>query len=584
MVGALFYLQYHSIANRLLMRLRRLRQPKYLLGGIVGALYFYFYFFRYLFGFSGGRRSGMAMMSPSGTHLALYESIGAAIFLIAILLAWLLPHERAALAFSEAEVAFLFPAPITRRGLIHFKLLRSQGAILFTTFFLMLVTNRFGGKFWIHAAGWWVILCTLNLHLLGCSFARTRLMDRGITPWKRRFVVLGLIGACAAAIGIWARKSLPAPNLDQMSNFDAVQNYVQGVLTSGPLPYLLYPFRLVIRPYLAPNVHAFVFALPAALLITFLHYLWVVRADVAFEEASVEASRKTAQKVAAVRSGNLRSANVRMKGRRAPFALGTTGPTAPAFLWKNLISAGQVFTPRLWILFAATATAVCSFLAQFSQHSAIVSALGISAAMLVVWSMFIGPQLLRQDLRQDLALADLLKTYPVPGWELVFGELLGPAAILTALQWLLLLISGALLLTSPPSYLPATTTLAIGASAALVVPVLNVIILQIPNAAVLLFPAWFQVGKDRAQGIEVTGQRIIAIFVQLLAFIVALIPAAIVSGGVFYVVWNLLDRDLAIFLASTAAAIILAAEAASGVVFLGRLFEQFDLSAELPLS
>ncbi|HTL16628.1 MAG TPA: putative ABC exporter domain-containing protein, partial [Patescibacteria group bacterium] len=139
MISALLFLQWQSIKNRTLLRFRRLKQPKYLVGAIVGALYFYFYFFRYLFGLSG-RRTGF-QIGPNPENLVVYESIGAAIFLGAVLLAWVLPHERAALAFSEAEVAFLFPAPITRRGLVHFKLLRSQAAILFTTLVLMLVTN-----------------------------------------------------------------------------------------------------------------------------------------------------------------------------------------------------------------------------------------------------------------------------------------------------------------------------------------------------------------------------------------------------------------------------------------------------------
>ena len=119
--------------------------------------------------------------------------MGALILLTILLLAWIIPHQRAALTFTEAEVAFLFPAPISRRGLIHFKLLRSQTAILFTTLLLTLVTNRFGGKAWIHAAGWWLIFSTLNLHLLGSSFARTMLLDRGITNWQRRLGILALV-------------------------------------------------------------------------------------------------------------------------------------------------------------------------------------------------------------------------------------------------------------------------------------------------------------------------------------------------------------------------------------------------------
>ena len=44
--GAQFYYQRQSWRNRLLTRIRRLRQPKYLFGAIVGGLYFYWYIFR----------------------------------------------------------------------------------------------------------------------------------------------------------------------------------------------------------------------------------------------------------------------------------------------------------------------------------------------------------------------------------------------------------------------------------------------------------------------------------------------------------------------------------------------------------
>src|SRR5256885_13187927 len=195
MISALLTLQSHSVKNRLLMRFKRLKQPKYLLGGIVGALYFYFYFFRYLFRARGGPARFGAAASPQ--DLVLYESVGALILFVIVLVAWILPRQRAALAFTEAEVAFLFPAPFSRRGLIHFKLLRSQMAILFTTLILTLVSNRFGGRNWVHAAGWWLMLSTLNLHFLGSSFARTLLLERGISNWQRRVGTLGIVLAAA---------------------------------------------------------------------------------------------------------------------------------------------------------------------------------------------------------------------------------------------------------------------------------------------------------------------------------------------------------------------------------------------------
>ncbi len=43
------------------------------------------------------------------------------------------------------------------------------------------------------------------------------------------------------------------------------------------------------------------------------HYAWVVLADTAFEEASVEASQKQAEKLAHVRAGNWQLARGKLK-------------------------------------------------------------------------------------------------------------------------------------------------------------------------------------------------------------------------------------------------------------------------------
>ena len=98
-----------------------------------------------------------------------------------------------------------------------------------------------------------------------------------------------------------------------------------------------------------------------------LHYWWVVRADVAFEEASLELSRKFAERIAAVRaSGAWHSAAQPKKRKSPPFTLRPTGVCAVAFLWKNLISAGHAFTLRTWIFLASFA--VCAITKVFAQN------------------------------------------------------------------------------------------------------------------------------------------------------------------------------------------------------------------------
>ena len=177
MIGAFIFLLSRSFVNRTKARLKRLKQPKYLIGAIFGLIYFYAYFLRFLFGPS--RPSGK-MLEGANTVIG---GIGAVILLVLVVGAWIFPHARAALIFSEAEIAFLFPAPVSRRTLVHYKLLKSQLAILFTVLLLTLLTGRIfsSSQAWMRVLGWWVILSTLNLHFLGASFARTMLLERGVS-------------------------------------------------------------------------------------------------------------------------------------------------------------------------------------------------------------------------------------------------------------------------------------------------------------------------------------------------------------------------------------------------------------------
>src|SRR5881628_2427587 len=585
MIGALIYLQMQSIKNRLRMRLRRLKKPKYLAGAAVGGAYFYFFFFRNLF---VGRRSAAAAAADAASPetLLLFELVGALALFLMVLSAWILPHERAALLFSEAEIAFLFPAPVTRRTLIHFKLLRSQIAILFTTLFLTLLSGRWGqgGKAWIHAAGWWLILSTLTLHTLAASFARTRLLELGVSNWRRRVILLSALALLVAAVLRWVRATVPAPTASDFLDMEALKYYLRHALESGPALYALIPFRLVARPYLAPDASAFLAAFIPAAVLMLLHYWWVVRADVAFEEASLELSRKFAERIAAVRAGGGWHSAAKPKKRKSPpFVLRPTGISAVAFLWKNLISAGHAFTLRTWIFLASFA--VCAGLPlglSSSRKGWLLPAVGILTVILTGYSLFLGPAILRQDLRQDLANADILKMYPLRGWQVVLGELLAPAAILTGVQWCLVLLATATFSRFPEGNdIPLTTRLSLGAAVAIIAPMLNVVSLLIPNASVLLFPAWMQTGRQPVGGIEVMGQRLIFMLGSVLVFAFALVPAAVLFGLLFFFVNIFLGMIVAAPFGAVVAATVLAAEAALAIWWMGRLFEKFDLSAEM---
>lgn len=579
MIAALFYLQYHSTRNRLVTRFKRLKQPKYLFGAIVGGIYFYFYFFRYLFhqGYGGSGRHAAAEMIPP-EYLVLAESLAALALFVIVLLAWLIPHERAALTFTEAEVAFLFPAPVTRRSLIHFKLIRSQLRILFSALLLAFFSRRFGGNGLIHGLGWWLILSTLNLHFLGSSFARTLLLDHGVSNRLRRLLVFALVISLGTFVWLWAKKTLPQATSADTANFTSVLNYAQQVLNTGPALYLLYPFHLMVRPFFAPDAAAFLIALAPALLLFLLHYVWVIGSDVAFEEASVEASQKLATRIAAVRAGNWRAAGKKQKARREWFTLAPTGPAATAVLWKNLIGVGQIFSARLLIILAVVMVGVFGGFGSSAHAQNFSTVATIIIAIALGYSLLIGPQLLRLDFRQDLPMADILKTFPLRGWQIALGEILAPVVVLAGFQWLLILLGFGLILFLPNKH--EALMLAAGFSAAVLLPVLDFLLLLIPNAAVLLFPSWIQTGKDSPRGIEATGQRLIFAVGQMLVLLVALAPAALAFAAGYFPLKIEFGPVVPIPFASLAAAVILAVEAGLGLRLLGKLFDRFDVMEE----
>jgi hypothetical protein len=581
MIGALCYWQACSFWNRLTTRLKRLRQPKYLVGAIVGGAYFYFYFFRFMFAAPPGRQGGPPVSLAADPALA--AGIGTLALFVVVLVAWLFPRERAALNFSEAEIAFLFPAPISRRSLIHYKILRSQTAILFTTILLTLFTGRWragGGEFWISLLGYWVILATLNLHFLGASFVRTWLQDAGVTVWRRRAAVLGLLALAIGAGIFWGGAAMRWPQAEDFSSLAAFVDYERTLLDSGPLPWLLYPFRLVIGPFLAQSAGAFVVALGPALAIMAAHYLWVIRANVSFEEASVAKAQKLAARIAAVRAGG-GTASVPKKAARDPFRLRPAGPPSVAFLWKNLIAAGQHFTARMWLILLLSMFFPAVMIALTARQSPGLMFIGAAALGLLCMSFLMGPQLLRQDLRQDLPAADVIKVYPLRGWQVVLGEILAPVVILTAIQWLLIVLV-VVFFALPENVFPLPRRLACGLGAVILAPALDFITMLIPNTAALVFPGWIPMGKEAGQrGLEVMGQALIMMFGQVLVFTLALVPAAAVVAAVVFAGHLLGSWAAAVPVGALVAAAVLVGEGGAGILLLGKRFERLDVSAEL---
>jgi hypothetical protein len=196
--------------------------------------------------------------------------------------------------------------------------------------------------------------------------------------------------------------------------------------------------------------------------------------------------------------------------------------------------------------------------------------------------LFLGSMMTRQDLRTDLPNTDILKTYPLRGWQIVLGELLTPLATLCTIIWFLLLAEFLLFPAHTLTWFDPALRGAAALSGAVIAPPLVAIQLLVLNAAVLIFPAWTQSAGNRAErGIEVLGQRIIFVAGLFLITTIALLPAAVGATLILLVAKWLAGTFAAIVLAAIAVVLILSVEAWLGILWLGDRFESFDLSAEL---
>jgi ABC-2 type transport system permease protein len=559
------YLVWRSASNRIRRQLRHLRSPRYLAALLLGTAYLWFMIV--------GQRSGPAAGELPDPHVL--ELVGALALLGAVAWGWVFGVERRVLAFTPAEVTFLFAGPVSRRGLIQFKLLHSQLLILFNALLwtLILSRERFGVSPWLRAISIWVLLTTLSFHRLGASFVRTSLSEHGRLALRHQVVSLVALTAVLIAL-IWsiadALPEISAAGAEGPRSFLAAA----AEAAQRPLPSALtYPFRLMVRPLTAQSGSQWLASLWPALLLMVLHYIWVVRSDTAFEEAAVEASLRRAKALSERRAGS--GGRPFSRTTTAPlFRLAPAGWPAGAILWKNLVAVTRTRRVRnagLTLALAGVAVGALSFEPE-GTLSEIAGGITLSWAALTILT---GSQYVRNDLRGDLLKLDLLRSYPLRGWSVVLAEVGASTLMLTAVQLSLLGLAYLAFLgneTVEPGLEERTLLLL---AAIVFLPGVNLLGMLIQNAAALLYPAWVRLGSGRPGGVEALGQNLLMTiaFVALLAVTLAL-PAAISGGG-----FLLLRPALGNWAALPATALALGTigfEAALLVDWLGRVFERTD--------
>lgn len=566
MIRVFGYLAWRSAYNRLARQVRYLRSPRYLAALLLGGAYIWVMVVVQ-------RPSAVAGNMPNPQTI---ELVGALVLIGAVAWGWIFGVERRVLAFTPAEVTFLFSGPVSRRGLIQFKLAHTQLLILFNALLwtLILSRERFGVSPWLRVISIWVLLTTLSLHRLGASFVRTSIAEHGGLGARRRIVSLVILGAVMVGLTWSIADSLPglvaAGRLGPRGFLVAL-----GEAAARPLPSALtYPFRLIVRPLAAHTANQWLSALWPALILLLLHYIWVVRSDTAFEEAAAAASLRRARTLAETRAGGTRGSRPNGKVTDPLFRLAPAGWPAGAILWKNLVAATRTRLVRHAGLALAGAGAIVAVL-SFDPEGTLAELAGWLATSWAALMIVVGPQWVRNDLRDDLLKLDLLRSYPLRGWSVVIAEVAGSTLMLTAIQLALVAIAYLAFLGNQSMVPDLEERTLLLLAAVVFLPAINLLSMLIQNAAALLYPAWVRLGSGRAGGVEALGQNMLMIvaFAGLLGLTLAL-PVTL-GGGAFLLLRPSLN-DWAALPATVLVLGTVAFEAALLVDWLGRVFERTD--------
>ena len=592
MFGALLYLRLTSLRNLVSYRVRRLRQPRYLVGAAVGGAYLYFFLLRRvrMAGMPGPAREAMGAMIVATICVFM-----CAMALLRIAWAWISPPATPGLQFSEAEIAFLFPAPLARKTLIHFRLLSTQLAILLTAVLMAVVFNRFSygaSNPVIRAAGLWVILSTFGLHVSGTNLTVARLKERSAHYLLWRAGAVATIVVYVAAV-VWSAAAFA--NLGSSADLldgETLSGLAPGLLASSPLRWLILPFRIVLAPIFAADLGGFALAMVPALALLALHYHWVSSTEYRFEEGSIVLAEKRAAIRAAALRGEAPSVGAfRRRAQPGPFPLSPTGPPEIAFLWKNLLSMRSSLLSRRTVVVALMATVWISLMLRpFLARSAGPAGIDSLQPIIVVFSHHRG-MLHAASRAADRAPGPpkrpAQRRHPkdlspsrAGGWRWGSSWRLprscpwssGSLIIVCSLT----VDSGGQLDWLTPAVRVAAA-LCLGAAA----PVVCVVQLIVPNMIMLLLPGWFQSSRSRAGGIELFGQRFILGIGQLLVALLVTAPGAVAATLIIFSFRLFIGIVPAIAVAALAVLPILAGEAAVGLWFIGARFERFDPSTEI---
>jgi hypothetical protein len=568
LIRTFWFITIRSFKNRMLSRLKRLREPRYLVGFMAGLAYIWFMGLKRLFAMHELQHGIVGVRIPTGPFIV--DCLGL-IVLVPILFAWALPDQEGGLVFSEAEIQFLFPAPLSRRQLLMYKVLRQQPQILISA--AMMSLFGFGASRFV---GLWIAFVTAAIYFTAVSLARARLKLAGIGFLIRFVVVIAALAGIATMV-VHAYASLNFRSLDGATPAKGM-SLLDQPLQTAPFRVLLFIPRFFSAAMLPTSLTQLGLACAALVVIAFVLLQIAARLNVSFEDASIRAAQKKQGYIERVRG--FRSGRRVMFGRiPPPFRLPAHPSPELAILWKNLIATLRISIAWMVIIGALFAILIGESL---YGHNAVLHATTASMALFLCGLFpLMASGVLAQDMRLDLQRIEILKSYPISGERLIAAEIAAPLTIMSIVEFGLL--GGTMLMLHLPNESATLQRIATPEFAVIAllfaIPICAMQLL-IRNAAAVLFPGWSMRSQDDPKGFVIMGQRLILLASNLFVLGVALIPSAIIVL-LGWLISSHFSSTAALPLATVPAVALLFGEVWLGIKLLGAQFEKIDVTNEM---
>ena len=280
----------------------------------------------------GARRVGAPLLAQAGRHRR-----GRRLGLLVIgALAWLVAARAAVDVFGRRGAVLLHGARHTAAAAqLQAAAVAARHADQLGDYHARDAANH-AGHSWMTVVGLWWIFMTVRLHLTGVALRRSSLTQHGKSglshQWIPLVVVFGAGGVLIqTVVNAWptivARRRGGRLRRSEATVRDRSRRHrALAIPRADGAPALVVACRICFRA-------------PWVLALIAVNYLWVLRSDASFEEASAEqAERQHSRSRPRERS----SAEQQLRRSR-----GSRGPPETAILWKNLILLGRYVSARL---------------------------------------------------------------------------------------------------------------------------------------------------------------------------------------------------------------------------------------------